>query len=124
MAQWVTNPASISEDAGLIQGLTQCVNNPVFPPAVAQTADVARLLCCCGSGKGSDSTLTWELPYATGVSLKSKKIKKFKNPTAATQSLRVQSPATGSGLKDPALSPLSLRFNPWSRNFHMPWMWP
>ena len=36
----------------------------------------------------------------------------------------IQSPAWSSGLKDLALAQLWLRFNPWSRNFHVPQMQP
>ena len=36
--------------------------------------------------------------------------------------VQVQSPVWHRGLKDPALPQLWLRFNPWPRNFHMPWV--
>ena len=48
-----------------------------------------------------------------------------KNPSAVTQvtlEVQVRSPALHSGLKDPTL--LQLRFDPWHRNFYMPWMQP
>ena len=70
--------------------------------------------------------------------LKLKKIKKIKrcqeflpwclwvkNLTVVAQAaeeVRVRSPAHCSGLKDPALPQLQLRFSPWSGNFRMPRM--
>ena len=55
------------------------------------------------------------------------------NLTAAawvTAEVQVQSPAQCNGLKDPVLPQLWLGlqlwlgFNPWPRNFHMPWVRP
>ena len=54
-----------------------------------------------------------------------------KNPTAAAQvaaEAQVQSPAQGSGLKDPALLQCRLQlqhgFNPQPRESATPWVWP
>ena len=77
MAQWITNPTSIHEDAGPTPGLpSQWVKDLVMPVS-----------CAVGCRRSSDSTLLWlwcrlasvaltqplarELPYATGVALKS-----------------------------------------------------
>ena len=48
VAQWVTNLTSIHEDVGLIPALAQWIKDPIRP-------------------------IAWELPYAAGVALKSKK---------------------------------------------------
>ena len=65
------------EDAGSIPGLAQGVNDPAWPQAVAQVADVAQKLCCCGCGIGQQLQLQFdplaqELPYARGAALKPK----------------------------------------------------
>ena len=46
----VPNPASIHEDSSSIPGLDQWVKDLVFPRAVVQDADEARIPCCCGVG--------------------------------------------------------------------------
>ena len=79
----VTNHTSIHKGMGLFPGLTQWVQDLAFPRAVIYVADAARILRCCGYGYGCRLAagalirpLAWELPYAPGEDIKSKKKKK------------------------------------------------
>ena len=67
VAQWVKNPTSICADVGLIPGIAQwvkdmalCSLDPVWLRHRLAAAAPIRLLA-------------WELPYATGETLKRKK---------------------------------------------------
>ena len=52
VTQWLENPNSVHEDAGLIPDLTQCVKYPSLPQAAAEVTDATQILHCCGSGLG------------------------------------------------------------------------
>ena len=72
MAQWVNNPTSIHDDAGLI--LAQCVKGTGIATSCGVGpgcgSDLAMLWPQCKlAAMAPTRSLTWELPYAMGVAL-------------------------------------------------------
>ena len=52
MAQWVKNPNSVHEDAGVIPGLAHWIKDLALQQAAAQPIDVVWTWHCCGCGIG------------------------------------------------------------------------
>ena len=65
-------------------------------------------------------SLAWELPHATGAAKKEKE----KECKLNAQVNGTWEFPDGLAVKDPALSLLCLRFDPWPRNLCMPLVWP
>ena len=88
----------------------QWVKDPALPQAMAQTADVARISCCCGGGVGhrcrSSCTPAQEFRYDAGTAIKRKKKKKKNyyrifNLKLCFTNIKTRSSCCGSVLRNP-----------------------
>ena len=57
VAQQLMNPTRIHENAGLIPGPIQWLEDMLLLWAPLWVADVAQILCCCGCGVGQQLQL-------------------------------------------------------------------
>ena len=78
MTQRVKNPTGIHEDAGLIPGLPQWLRIQhcckLCQRSQMQLGSGVAMAVAVASSCSSESTLAWDLPCATGVALKKKKM--------------------------------------------------
>ena len=85
MAQQLTNPARLPEDAGSNPSLTQWVKDLVLLWAVVWVADMAQIWCCCNSDW--TASLGTYICHGWGPEKQSKKKKKKRNVTNHPQKL-------------------------------------